>query len=120
MSNSQAEILSPSFSAIRVCIFDLDALLIDSEGVITLATNKVLRKHGRPSFTSSIRAQLTGVPDSSNGDVFHNWAKLPIPREQFARESSEQMRLQFQNCKPLPGAEKESPRRTYIRSLCSH
>lgn len=47
-----------------------------------------------------------GVPDSSNGDIFHGWAQLPIPRDQFARESSEQMRLQFPNCQPLPGAEK--------------
>ena len=47
-----------------------------------------------------------GIPDSTNGDVFHNWAKLPISREQFARESSEQMRLHFPSCKPLPGAEK--------------
>ena len=47
-----------------------------------------------------------GVPDSTNGDVFHNWAKLPISREQFGRESSEQMRRNFPNCKPLPGAQK--------------
>ncbi|KAG5658648.1 hypothetical protein KAF25_010829 [Fusarium avenaceum] len=47
-----------------------------------------------------------GVPNLTNSDMFHNWAKLPIPRQQFARESSEQMRLHFKNCKPLPGAEK--------------
>jgi pseudouridine-5'-monophosphatase len=47
-----------------------------------------------------------GIPDSTNGDVFHNWAKLPVPREQFARELSEQMRVQFQSCEPLPGANK--------------
>lgn len=47
-----------------------------------------------------------GVTDSTNGDIFHNWAKLPISREQSARESAEQMRLQFPNCEPLPGAEK--------------
>lgn len=47
-----------------------------------------------------------GIPDSTNGDVFHNWAKLPISREQFARESSEQMHMLFPNCEPLPGAEK--------------
>jgi len=46
-----------------------------------------------------------GVPKSTNSDVFHNWAKLPISREQFARELSEQMRLRFPHCKPLPGSE---------------
>lgn len=46
-----------------------------------------------------------GVPDSTNGDLFHSWAKLPIPREQFAHELKEQMRLDFPKSKPLPGAE---------------
>ncbi|OKL58554.1 hypothetical protein UA08_06262 [Talaromyces atroroseus] len=45
-----------------------------------------------------------GVPDSTNDHVFHNWAKLPITREEFARESSEQMSLHYSE--PLPGAEK--------------
>jgi len=46
-----------------------------------------------------------GVADSTNSDIFHNWAKLPISREQFAQESSEGMRLRFPDCRPLPGAE---------------
>ncbi|RDW79837.1 hypothetical protein BP6252_04475 [Coleophoma cylindrospora] len=94
------------FPAIRACIFDMDGLLINTEDIITLCINQLLEKYGRPSFTSSIRAQLMGVPDSTNGDVFHNWAKLPISREQFAREASKQMQLHFPDCTPLPGAEK--------------
>ncbi|CCF33240.1 hypothetical protein CH063_05466 [Colletotrichum higginsianum] len=93
------------FPAIRACIFDMDGLLINSEDIITLCTNHVLEKHGRPAFTQSIRAQLMGVPDSTNGDVFHNWAKLPVTRQQFAHELKEQLRLHFPECKPLPGAE---------------
>jgi pseudouridine-5'-monophosphatase len=84
----------------------MDGLLINTEDLITLSTNQLLEKYGRPTFTRSIRAQLMGVPDSTNGDMFHNWAKLPISREQFARESTERMRQHFPNCKPLPGAEK--------------
>ncbi len=83
----------------------MDGLLIDSEDVITLCVNQLLEKYGRPAFTRSIRARLMGVPDSTNGDVFHDWARLPITREQFARESAEQMRLHFPDCRPLPGAE---------------
>ncbi|KAF4770427.1 hypothetical protein HAV15_012811 [Penicillium sp. str.  len=98
--------LEADFPVIRACIFDMDGLLINTEDLITLSTNQLLQKYGRPAFTRSIRAQLMGVPDSTNGDVFHNWAKLPISREQFSHESTEQMRLHFPNCKPLPGAEK--------------
>ncbi|KAL1855081.1 hypothetical protein Plec18167_002065 [Paecilomyces lecythidis] len=83
----------------------MDGLLINTEDIITQSTNKLLEKYGRPTLTRSIRAQLMGVSDSTNGDVFHNWATLPIPRDQFARESAEQMRLHFPNCRPLPGAE---------------
>lgn len=97
----------------------MDGLLINSEDIITLSTNQLLAKYGRPAFTRSIRAQLMGVPDSTNGDVFHNWAKLPIPREQFARESTEQMRLHFPNCKPLPGAEKLLSNLSRARSASS-
>ncbi|PGH27938.1 hypothetical protein AJ80_00192 [Polytolypa hystricis UAMH7299] len=95
-----------NFPAIRACIFDMDGLLINSEDIITLCTNQLLEKYGRPTFTRSIRAQTMGIPNSTNGDVFHNWAKLPISREQFALELTEQMHLRFPNCTPLPGAEK--------------
>ncbi|PKX91466.1 putative HAD superfamily hydrolase [Aspergillus novofumigatus IBT 16806] len=95
-----------SFPGIRACIFDLDGLLINSEDMITQSTNRLLEKYGRPTFIPSIRALLMGVPDSTNSDLFHNWAKLPISREQFARELREEVHRQFQTCTPLPGAEK--------------
>ena len=84
----------------------MDGLLINSEDIVTLCTNRLLDKYGRPAFTRSIRVQLMGIPDSTNGDIFHNWAKLPISREQFAQELREQMQVQFQSCEPLPGADK--------------
>ena len=84
----------------------MDGLLINSEDILTLRTNHLLQKYGRPVFTPSIRAQLMGVPESTKSDLFHDWAKLPVPREQFARELKEQMQLHFPDCEPLPGAER--------------
>ncbi|KAJ5245742.1 hypothetical protein N7489_005838 [Penicillium chrysogenum] len=112
-------LLEADFPVIRACIFDMDGLLINTEDLITLSTNQLLQKYGRPAFTRSIRAQLMGVPDSTNGDVFHNWARLPISREQFAHESAEHMRLHFPNCKPLPGAEKLLSNLSRARSASS-
>ena len=66
-----------SFPAIRACIFDMDRLLINSEEIITLYINQLLEKYGRPAFTWSIRAQLIGVPDSTNSDVFHTGPSCP-------------------------------------------
>ncbi|KAK4447249.1 HAD-like domain-containing protein [Podospora aff. communis PSN243] len=45
-----------------------------------------------------------GVPGSSNGHVFHDWAQLPISREQYAREQSAEQKGLFPLCEPLPGA----------------
>ncbi|KAI2704967.1 hypothetical protein CBS147317_1919 [Penicillium roqueforti] len=110
---------NPDFPAVRACIFDMDGLLINSEDIISLSTNQLLERYGRPPLTPSIRAQLMGVADSTNGDIFHNWAKLPIFRERFARESSEGMRLHFPDCRPLPGAEKILSNLSRARSASS-
>ncbi|CAG9994530.1 unnamed protein product [Clonostachys byssicola] len=90
---------------IRALIFDMDGLLINSEDIIHEATNTLLEKYGRPSLTQSMRAKLMGVAGSTNSDMFHDWAQLPIPREQFRRELGEQMKDRFPNCEPLAGAE---------------
>lgn len=66
----------------------------------------MLQKHGNPELPWSIKSKMMGVPDSSNGDVFHAWAQLPISREQFKQEQKEQQMLHFPKCKPLPGVEK--------------
>ncbi|KAK8104965.1 GS1-like protein [Apiospora kogelbergensis] len=95
---------TPEFPAIRACIFDLDGLLIDTEDIITTAINQLLDKYERPPMTRSVRAQLMGIANSSNGDAFHDWAQLPISREQWAVESKEEFRRQFPLCAPLPGA----------------
>ncbi|KAJ6099208.1 HAD-superfamily hydrolase subfamily IA variant 3 [Penicillium canescens] len=69
-----------SFPAIRACIFGMDGLLINSEDLIGVSINKLLEKYGRPALTRSIQAQMMDVADSSNGNLFHNWAKLHVLR----------------------------------------
>uniref|UniRef100_A0A8H7NLW8 Uncharacterized protein n=1 Tax=Bionectria ochroleuca TaxID=29856 RepID=A0A8H7NLW8_BIOOC len=97
---------------IRALIFDMDGLLINSEDIIHEAANTLLEKYGRPLLTQSMRAKLMGVAGSTNSDMFHDWAQLPIPREQFRRELGEQMRHRFPDCEPLTGAE------TLLSNLC--
>ncbi len=110
-----------SFPPVRACIFDMDGLLLNTvrsispltsfsnllqEDIYTLCANIVLEKHGRPPLPWSFKAKLMGIPGSSTSEVFHNWAKLPISREQFKQEQKEQQRLHFPDCKLLPGVEK--------------
>ncbi|KAL8396462.1 hypothetical protein RB594_008797 [Gaeumannomyces avenae] len=94
------------FPPVRACLFDMDGLLINTEDIYTLCADIVLQRHGRPRLPWSIKARLMGVPDSSNGDVFHEWARLPISREQWRDEQLAEQTRHFPDCQPLPGAER--------------
>ncbi|KAE8442258.1 hypothetical protein EG329_003518 [Mollisiaceae sp. DMI_Dod_QoI] len=94
------------FLPIRACIFDMDGLLINTEDIYTECTNVLLEKYGRPPMPWSFKATLMGVPGSSTGDTFHEWAQVPIPREQFNQELKALQVQSFPKCKPLPGVEK--------------
>ncbi|TQS31765.1 hypothetical protein Golomagni_07944, partial [Golovinomyces magnicellulatus] len=90
---------------VKACIFDLDGLLINTEDLVGDALNGLLAKHGRPPLTPAVRASLMGVLDATKSDAFHDWAQLPISRDQWAQESSEQMLKFFTDCEPMPGAQ---------------
>ena len=96
----------PVFPPVRACLFDMDGLLLNTEDIYTQCADTVLQRHGRPPLPWSLKAKLMGVPGSSNGDVFHAWANLPISREQYGREQKEEQRVHFPECQPLPGVER--------------
>ncbi|KAK4186722.1 HAD-like domain-containing protein [Podospora australis] len=97
--------VAPEFPPVRACIFDMDGLLINSEDIITESINQILEKYGKPPVVPSVRAKMIGIHNSTSHDVFHDWAQLPISREQFAFEVSESMYSNFPRCSPLHGAE---------------
>ncbi|KAI1259881.1 HAD-like domain-containing protein [Xylariaceae sp. FL1019] len=107
------------FPAVRACIFDLDGLLLNTEDIVTHCLNNILTKYGRPTIPRSIRAQLMGIPKSSDGDVFHDWAKLPISREQFSRELTEEVRTHYPECKAMPGALELLSKLSYAHSTAT-
>jgi pseudouridine-5'-monophosphatase len=81
----------------------MDGLLIDSEDLYTIATNRILAKYNRPSLPWSIKAQLQGRPGPQAGEIFHNWAELPISKEQYWKENAELQKELFPNTQPLLG-----------------
>lgn len=103
VSNSTDE--PRSFAPIRACIFDMDGLLIDSEDAYTRVTNTILRENNRPDLPWSIKAQLQGRPGLAAGKIFHEWAQLPISRDEFHKRQIELQAEHFKNCQPLPGVE---------------
>jgi pseudouridine-5'-monophosphatase len=88
---------------IRAALFDMDGLLIDSEDIYTIVTNTILERYGKPNLPWSIKAQLQGRPGPQAGQIFHNWAQLPISHEQFLSEQKELQTKLFPGTKPLPG-----------------
>lgn len=84
----------------------MDGLLLDSEDKYTQCTNIMLARYGKGPLPWSIKAQLQGRPGASAGAIFHQWAQLPISREQYYKEQTELQRELFPTTKPLPGVEK--------------
>jgi pseudouridine-5'-monophosphatase len=81
----------------------MDGLLIDSEDLYTIVTNTILERYNRPALPWSIKAQLQGRPGPQSAQIFHAWAQLPVPYEQFTLEQKELQTKLFPQCQPLPG-----------------
>ena len=81
----------------------MDGLLIDSEDIYTICTDKILAKYDRPPLPWSIKAQLQGRPGPQAGEIFHAWAQLPITPAEYIEENSELQRQLFPGTQPLPG-----------------
>ncbi|EAA32779.1 hypothetical protein GE21DRAFT_6312 [Neurospora crassa] len=95
------------FPPVRACLFDMDGLLLDTEDIYTLCVNELLRKHKKEKFPLpwSIKAQLQGRPGPAALDIFHNWADLPITREQYKEEYYALQAQKFKHTTALPGVE---------------
>lgn len=88
---------------VRAALFDMDGLLIDSEDLYTVVTNTILQRYGRPVLPWSIKAQLQGRPGPQAGQIFHEWAQLPISHEKFMDEQKALQTDLFPTTKPLDG-----------------
>ncbi|KAH7354928.1 haloacid dehalogenase-like hydrolase [Rhexocercosporidium sp. MPI-PUGE-AT-0058] len=97
--------ITKDFPPVRACLFDMDGLLIDSEEKYTIATNAVLNKYGRPNIPWAVKAKMQGRAGKAAGDVLHEWAQLPVSREQYMTEVHAIQNEHFPTCKPLAGVE---------------
>ncbi|TAQ83909.1 hypothetical protein B7494_g7766 [Chlorociboria aeruginascens] len=84
----------------------MDGLLLDSEDKYTLCTNAILKKYNKPPIPWSIKAQLQGRPGPQAGAIFHEWAQLPISKEEYLIEQTALQKELFPSSLPLPGVEK--------------
>ncbi len=93
----------PSFPPVRACLFDMDGLLLDTEDLYTLCVNLILEKYQRPLIPWSIKAKLQGRPGPVANKIFHDWAQLPITREEYIEQLYTLQGQHFPTTLPLPG-----------------
>ncbi|KAH6635673.1 HAD-like domain-containing protein [Chaetomium sp. MPI-SDFR-AT-0129] len=91
------------FPPIRACLFDMDGLLLDTEDLYTLCVNLILEKYQRPNLPWSVKARLQGRPGPAANKLFHDWANLPITREEYIAQLYELQGQHFPGTQPLPG-----------------
>ena len=92
-----------SLPKIRACLFDMDGLLLDSEDLYTIATNRLLARYNRPNLTWSIKAQLQGRPGPEASRIFQEWAQLPYSDEEILVQLTAFQKEIFPSAKPLSG-----------------
>lgn len=81
----------------------MDGLLINSEDLYTICINEILKEYGKPNLPWRIKAQLQGRPGPEAGRIFHEWAQLPIDREEFMAKQRTYQEKWFHTTKPLAG-----------------
>ncbi|KAK2746998.1 hypothetical protein FQN57_002570 [Myotisia sp. PD_48] len=91
------------FPPVRLCLFDMDGLLINSEDIYSLVVNKILQEYGKPNLPWSIKALLQGRPAPQSYKMFQDWAQLPISSTEFIERQLALQTLHFPTSQPLPG-----------------
>jgi pseudouridine-5'-monophosphatase len=89
---------------IRACLFDMDGLLLDTENLITVSINNILRAYNRPSMTGDIRARIQGLHLREASKILLEWSQLPLTFEEYQTQLAEQHANLFPTAQPLPGA----------------
>jgi pseudouridine 5'-phosphatase len=90
---------------IKACLFDVDGLLIDSEDILSLNTNLILRQYHRPDLPWSLKARLQGRPAPESYKLLQEWAQLPLTKDEFFEKTKQLQEQNFPRTKPLPGVQ---------------
>ncbi|XP_019767330.1 probable pseudouridine-5'-phosphatase isoform X1 [Dendroctonus ponderosae] len=73
------------FRHVSHVIFDMDGLILDTEGVYKNAIATIARRFGK-TYTSDIVAKITGTVEKESARIAVTEMKLPMPAEEFQHE----------------------------------
>ncbi len=89
----------------KFALFDMDGLLLDTEIIYTQVTQTIVGRFDK-IFDWSVKGNMIGLPSLIAAKYLVSQLDLPISAEQYLEERDEMLRVAFQNCNSLPGAEK--------------
>lgn len=95
----------PSFKPVTHVLFDMDGLLLDTERLYTVATERVTRRHGK-EYTWEVKQAVMGTVGSEATRIIIDRLQLPITVEEFEAEMHRSHLELFPSAPLMPGVER--------------
>jgi pseudouridine-5'-monophosphatase len=88
---------------VRAVIYDMDGLLLDTEGFYTLVTQEICGRYGK-TFDWAVKAHMVGRPALDAARYLVDRLALPIAPEDYLREREGRLVELFPSSAAMPGA----------------
>tara|TARA_B100000686_G_scaffold341041_1_gene417761 strand:- start:25 stop:696 length:672 start_codon:yes stop_codon:yes gene_type:complete len=88
---------------ISCLIYDMDGLLLDTEGIYTEVTQDIVGEYGKV-FDWSVKREIIGRPASEAAKIIVESLDLPITSEDYLDLRKEVLVKKFKNTQPMSGA----------------
>ena len=98
---------------VKAVIFDMDGLLLDTEGVYTEVTDLIAKRYGK-SFDWALKQNTIGRGARDFSEYVINALELPLSVDEFLEVRQPMLDERFPLALPMPGAE------ALVRHLAAH
>jgi HAD superfamily hydrolase (TIGR01509 family) len=98
---------------IKAVIFDMDGLLLDTEGIYTEVTDTIAKRHGK-AFGWEVKQHTIGRGATDFAEYVINALQLPMTADEFLTVRQPMLDDRFPRAQPMHGAE------ALVRHLAEH